>query len=704
LPEELVEIPHDGSLKILAFSDYKIHNLDMLLNFIESLSEEPDLIIYAGGGLLRFTRPSPELFYSKCLVFQSDYLPEYDYIRYGEVVELIWRIPKKLATDFSEEYLKQRLATVIELAKDVKQLIDRSRATDFLPSLKELISKKYAPFDVVPIDKGEFFEKYAIIDRHAGTEILSLHVSKNKIILNTLLSIISSLDEIDSLTIERVHKDKKYVCYRVVRARHKHNVLELLAKKSRFGLIVVAGDDDIRGDFYVYGEKVFNADKTWVKVGRFLVVGLEGVTVRGDIFADRYSEADTRLRLELAKDFAKNDTKLIIVSHAPPHGVLDRELRYGTINVGSVALRDFIEENSQKVPLVVCGHAESLGGRWEKLQDTVVVNVSNLDNVYYKANVALINLDENGHVDIRFYRLPSVVEEIFESNDKEDVLRKLKEKALLSDQEARLFINMFEKYGRRFLEDLHKLAELKFRYGFSWDNVFKLYMRGIISAEQISSKVIEDVLKETHGIHKVHLRRAFVKVVKEREKGSLYLLRQIPLEDKIMLIDTEYIPREGSTEPVLYGLLDVATGELKQFWFFEVDKLTEYLKSKADYLFTYWGGADKKIFEMLGFRVRFLNLLYQVQISLVAPIESTDLESVHDVLCGHKNEDWWQRYFYGMHGLVKLMLCNRILKNPDDLEAREALANANKADLLALKCVVDQLKRLKIKKDFREPL
>jgi Icc-related predicted phosphoesterase len=624
-------------------------------------------------------------------------LPEYDYIRYGEASGLIWRIPKKSATNLDEKYLKQRLAMVTELARDVKQIIDRSRAASSLSPLKELISKKYAMFDVVLVDKGAFSERYAIIDRHAGTEILSLRVSEDKIIPNMLLNIITRLDEMGSLSLERVYEDENYICFCIAGAWPRHNVFELLAKKSRFGLIAVAGADDIKGDFYIYGERVFNAEETWVKVGQFLIIGIKETTAGVDTPADYYLEADTWLRPELAKDFAKSDIKLIIVSHAPPRGVLDRELGYRIINVGSDALRDFVEENSQKIPLVICGYADGLGGRWERLQDTVVVNVSSPNNFYSKANIALINVDDNGHVDIRFYRLPSVVEEIFESRDKEDVLRKLKEKALLSDPEAYSFFNMFKKYGRQFLEDLQEVAKLKFRYGFSWDNVFKLYMRGIVSAEQISGEVIEDIMKETYGIHKVHLRRAYAMIIREREKGSIYLLSQIPLEDRIMLIDTEYLPEGGSTKPLLYGLLDATTGELKQFWFNEAEKLTEYLKSKADYLFTHWGGADKKLFEMLGFRFRFLNLLYQVQISLVAPIESTDLKSVHDALCGHKSEDWWQRNFYQMDGLIKLMLCNSVLKNPHDLRARESLANANMADLLALKYVVDQLRRLKTK-------
>jgi Icc-related predicted phosphoesterase len=707
LPEEIVEILYDGPLKILAFSDYGLHDLNTLLEFIETLNEKPDLIIYAGGSLWRFTRPRPESLRSKCLMRQGiphDYLPEYDFITYGGDTQLIWRIPKKLAANLDEKYLKQRLAMVVELAKDLEQVrISKSRTGDYLSlsSLRELISKKYAMFDVIPVKT--LYGDHAIIDKYAETEVLSFYVfrsrDKDKIVFYSLLSVLASFDEIDSLLLKKIYEDESFVCFHVARAGQDHNMLELLAKKSRFGLVVVAGDDDVKehANLYIDGEKVFNAEKTWIKVSRFLIVGLEGATAGIDALADYYSEADTRLRLELAKDFANDGTKLIIVSHVPPRGVLDRELRYGNVNVGSTALRDFVEENSQKVPLVICGHAESLGGRFEKLQDTLIVNISSPNDIYSKVNISLIDVDEHGHVDIKFYKLPSVVDEIFESGAGEEVLRRLKARLGLSDSEAHLFINMFEKYGRQFLEDLHMMAKLKFRYGFSWDNVFKLYMRGVVSPEQISDEIVEDVMKDSYGVHKTHLRRAYAKIVREREKGNTYLLTRIPLEDKIVLIDTEYVPEEGSIKPVLYGFLDAITGELKQFWFYETDKLVEYLNSKADYLFTYWGGADKKLLETLGLRVRFLNLLYQVQISLVAPIETTDLKSVHDALCGHRNEEWWQRNFYDMDGLIKLMLCRRVLRDLNDLEARESLANANKADLLALKCIVDKLRKLPTK-------
>jgi hypothetical protein len=268
LPEEIIEIPYDGSVKILAFSDYRRHNFNTLLKFIETLNEKLDLIIYAGGSLWRFAQPKPESLRSKCLIPQRnpyDYLPEYDVIIYGESAQLIWRIPKKLATNLDEKYLKQRLAMVVELAKDLKQLTDRSRTEDYLSPLRELINRKYSIFDVSLVSEETFYRVYAIIDKYAKTEILLIRVyrfkDKDKIVFDSLLSIFASFDEIDSLFLRKIYEDENFICFHMARAGYDHNMLELLAKKSRFGLVVVAGDDDVymHVNLHINGEKVFNA-------------------------------------------------------------------------------------------------------------------------------------------------------------------------------------------------------------------------------------------------------------------------------------------------------------------------------------------------------------------------------------------------------------------------------------------------------------
>jgi len=51
---------HQGPLRIVAFSDYRVQKLDHLCNFIQSLRPRPDLILYAGDDVQRF-HPTPQL-------------------------------------------------------------------------------------------------------------------------------------------------------------------------------------------------------------------------------------------------------------------------------------------------------------------------------------------------------------------------------------------------------------------------------------------------------------------------------------------------------------------------------------------------------------------------------------------------------------------------------------------------------------------
>lgn len=116
----------------------------------------------------------------------------------------------------------------------------------------------------------------------------------------------------------------------------------------------------------------------------------------------------------------------------------------------------------------------------------------------------------------------------------------------------------------------------------------------------------------------------------------------------------------------------------------------------------HWGGSDKFILQKdLCFQVSTLDLLYFVQTSLVAPISSATLREVHDVLYGVLEDEFWKHSFYEMDGFYKLMLCNRILREPSDAEAREKLASANKADILALQHIIEKIGQISSGIEFK---
>jgi hypothetical protein len=60
------------------------------------------------------------------------------------------------------------------------------------------------------------------------------------------------------------------------------------------------------------------------------------------------------------------------------------------------------------------------------------------------------------------------------------------------------------------------------------------------------------------------------------------------------------------------------------------------------------------------------------------------------------SDKWWETYFYDMGGLTKLVLCNEILNNPDNLKLRKKLVEANKADIIALHRVMTKMKELPV--------
>jgi hypothetical protein len=386
----------------------------------------------------------------------------------------------------------------------------------------------------------------------------------------------------------------------------------------------------------------------------------------------------------------KHDERLIIVSHTPPRGVLDRALRYGEEAIGSLALRDFVEEE-KRVCLVICGHVHSCGGRYERLNNAVIVNVSSHDDPYSRANVALIAVEPGGNVDVKIDKLPSLLEYLFK---RETTKEELVEKARLREEKAVYFIEADKKYGPEIYEYFEDLARIKFRYGLPWDVVFKFYERGIRRVDDINENVFQDVLTEARGLNRAHLRRARAKFLREMKKDVVGLLTPFPLRgsEKVIIFDTEY-----SERGVLYGFLDPSTGEIKQFWFDEVENAIKYLRDKKEYVFVYYGGRDKNILqEELRCDAPTFNLLYFVQTSLVAPIDWASLENVHDALCGHMDDKWWETYFYEMDALTKLVLCNKILNNPDDVKSRKELAQANKADIIALHRIMAKIKELPV--------
>ena len=158
-------------------------------------------------------------------------------------------------------------------------------------------------------------------------------------------------------------------------------------------LAVMGNDDNPSTRSVLQDEDIHDLHKEPFVLDEFGFIGLEGSTIGpGRII---YSEASVRNHLNRQIKKIKSQ-KLIIVSHAPPYGVLDAARRFATEQegihrIGSKSLERFIRKN--QVELVVCGHCHLGGGRSKQFGETLVANVSSHDHDEAPGNLALIEFD-----------------------------------------------------------------------------------------------------------------------------------------------------------------------------------------------------------------------------------------------------------------------------------------------------------------------
>ncbi|MEE8570719.1 MAG: TM0106 family RecB-like putative nuclease [Candidatus Bathyarchaeia archaeon] len=127
----------------------------------------------------------------------------------------------------------------------------------------------------------------------------------------------------------------------------------------------------------------------------YAFLGLEAATSGPALLLHSEKEVAKHLKNQYRQAKKK---KIIILSHAPPYGILDLGIRFApknerTHHIGSKSLKRFID----KVPveLVVCGHCHSQGGLTENLNGVKILNVASHDNIGSKGIFALITCDPN---------------------------------------------------------------------------------------------------------------------------------------------------------------------------------------------------------------------------------------------------------------------------------------------------------------------
>ena len=165
---------------------------------------------------------------------------------------------------------------------------------------------------------------------------------------------------------------------------------------------VVGNDDTTEVKSILQGKNVVDLHEESFVRSEFGFMGLEGSTSGPALL----SHTEPYVRAHLKKQYKKvRSKKLIIVSHTPPYDTLDVGLRFAsqkdkTHRIGSKSLRDFIQAHD--VRLVVCGHAHTQGGVSRNFDDTMIANVSSHDDRGALGNFALIDIDSEYNVHIRW--------------------------------------------------------------------------------------------------------------------------------------------------------------------------------------------------------------------------------------------------------------------------------------------------------------
>jgi Icc-related predicted phosphoesterase len=137
-------------------------------------------------------------------------------------------------------------------------------------------------------------------------------------------------------------------------------------------------------------------------LGQFAIVGVEGAPMfppnegfdrsynKGHLL---YPEPILRFHMKRWTKGRLKGKKLIVISHAPPYGVLDFAMRFGRRNIGSRPLREFLEKNANAV-LCVSGHVHSQGAKSERLGNTIIINASSHDGPGDPGRVAVVRIGD----------------------------------------------------------------------------------------------------------------------------------------------------------------------------------------------------------------------------------------------------------------------------------------------------------------------
>lgn len=321
-------------MKILAFSDWRIQPLEMIINLVKT--HKPDVILYAGDDLDRF-------------------IPLDKY--------LLLKTPRHLLKlnypDFKPKLTKQNKLLTQKFKKHIQEI--RFRSSDIVQKLGIPFYYVNGNDDSVLYTDNTYYTRihngrFLINgEHHIMTEILGKITFMEKKKFLSRFSNKSGLDLNDVIISKFGNLDEKH--YRMLKRLNDVII-------SKFGASIYAPMNPSFGKFSIQKND-------------------EKITIFG-------TECEFGLKSEIKntpKEYAD-----IYLSHLPPLGTLDLSVRFGMEHIGSKKLLDAIEKHHPR--LAICGHSHMWGGITRKIGDTLIINVSSQDTDYCHGNYTLINTDD----------------------------------------------------------------------------------------------------------------------------------------------------------------------------------------------------------------------------------------------------------------------------------------------------------------------
>ncbi len=148
-------------------------------------------------------------------------------------------------------------------------------------------------------------------------------------------------------------------------------------------------DDPSLLDISLDDEEIYNVHARLLDTADYKVYGIGGCNETPFMTNIEWSEEELAALINRA--LVVEPGKLILITHAPPHGYLDR---VGDIHVGSISYREFLERHGARLWLT--GHIHEMRGR-VIVGKTLLVNPGPLMRGYY----AVARIDNGIEVEFR---------------------------------------------------------------------------------------------------------------------------------------------------------------------------------------------------------------------------------------------------------------------------------------------------------------